>query len=49
MHPLIEHAKKTVASWTNDEPRELAIAVAALCRQTLDSGGLPPTHLIGRG
>jgi len=41
MHPLIDQAKDTVASWTNDEPRELALAVAALCRQTLDAGGLP--------
>jgi hypothetical protein len=41
MHPLIEQAKQTIAAWTNDEPRELAIAVAALCRETLDAGGLP--------
>jgi hypothetical protein len=41
MHPLIVQAKETVASWSSDEPRELALAVAALCRQTLDAGGLP--------
>jgi hypothetical protein len=41
MHPLIDQAKETVASWTTDKPRELALAVAALCRDTLDSGGLP--------
>jgi hypothetical protein len=39
MHPLIDQAKKTVTSWTINGPRELA--VAALCRQTLGSGGLP--------
>lgn len=42
MHPLIVQAKETVASWSNDEPRELALAVAALCRETLDRDGLPP-------
>jgi hypothetical protein len=41
MHPLIAQAKQTVASWTNDDPRELAIVVAALCRAMLDAGGLP--------
>lgn len=41
MHPLIEQAKKKVTSWVDDEPRELALAVAALCRETLDAGGLP--------
>lgn len=41
MHPLIEEAKSIIASWSSDEPRDLALAVAALCRHTLDAGGLP--------
>lgn len=41
MHPLIEQAKERVTSWTNSKPRELAIAVADLCRETLDAGGCP--------
>lgn len=41
MHSLIDQAKETIASWSSDEPRDLALAVAALCRQTLDAGGLP--------
>ena len=41
MHPLIEHAKATVRGWPSEEPRDLAIAVASLCKHILDDGGLP--------
>jgi hypothetical protein len=41
MHPLIDSAIETISSWTSDEPSDLTLAVAALCRDTLDSGGLP--------
>ena len=41
MHPLIEHAKNAIRSWSSDQPRDLAIAVASLCRETLDADELP--------
>ena len=41
VNPLIEQAKTKINSWNSSEPRELALAVASLCRLTLDSGGLP--------
>ena len=39
-HPLIEQAKSTVQSWESDEPRDLTVAAASLCRLILDSNGL---------
>jgi hypothetical protein len=41
MHPLIVRAKDEINAWSSDQPRELALAVAALCRDILDHGGLP--------
>jgi hypothetical protein len=41
MHPLIEQAKSEICGWSSDDPRDLAIAVASLCRQILDTGNLP--------
>lgn len=41
MHFLITRARNAIDSWTCDQPRELALGVAALCRDTLDYGGLP--------
>lgn len=41
MHPLIVRAEEIVSSWDSDEPRALALAAAALCKTTLDAGGLP--------
>ncbi len=41
MHPLIEHAKTSIREWSSDQPRDLAIAVASLCREILDNGELP--------
>ena len=49
MHPLIEKAKQTIATWTNDEPHNLATAVATLCRDTLDAVARRGTGLgVGR-
>lgn len=41
MHSLIEQAKTAIRGWSSDEPRDLAIAVASLCREILDVGDLP--------
>jgi hypothetical protein len=41
MHSLIEHAKRNIREWFSDQPRDLAIAVASLCREILDDGDLP--------
>ena len=41
MHPLVVRAKETIRSWTSDQPRDLGLAVSALCRDILDHGGLP--------
>lgn len=41
MHALIKKATDAVSSWTSDDPRELSLAVAMLCRDILDSGELP--------
>ena len=41
MHPLIERAKQSIRDWSSDDPRDLAIAVATLCREILDVGKLP--------
>jgi hypothetical protein len=38
---LIEQAKATIRDWSSDEPRDLVIAVASLCREILDVGNLP--------
>ncbi len=38
---LIEQAKASIRGWSSDEPRDLAIAVASLCREVLDVGNLP--------
>lgn len=45
MHRLIEHAKRSVRQWSSDQPRDLAIAVATLCREVLDDGDLPEGDL----
>ena len=41
MHKLIEKAKSHIENWTSDEPRDLTLAVAAMCRDVLDDGPLP--------
>jgi hypothetical protein len=41
MHALIEQAKTSIRTWSSDEPRDLAIAAASLCREILDVGALP--------
>lgn len=40
MHPLIEQAKSAIRTWSTDEPRELSLAVAAMCRGVLDATSL---------
>ena len=41
MNKLIERAKDTIRTWSSDDPRDLAFAVAALCREILDDGEMP--------
>ena len=41
MHDPIAAAAVRIRGWDVDEPRGLVDAAAALCRETLDEGGLP--------
>lgn len=45
MHRLIERAKESIRGWSSDQPRDLALAVASLCREILDDGKLPEGDL----
>ncbi|MFN3149090.1 hypothetical protein [Bremerella sp.] len=38
---MIEKAKRSIREWPSDDPRDLAIVVASLCRDVLDEGDLP--------
>jgi hypothetical protein len=41
MHPLTEQAIDRIQTWNSAEVATMCRAVAELCRETLDAGGLP--------